>query len=154
MIHAPCRPLSVERRGRGVAVRRHLVLLCLMLVGADIVSAESAGVSSTRSTPVVLRWTALGAGGGFGLGAYLGVAFFDDAVNSDRKFWASAIVGSVAGGIGGYLIGRQRGRKGPSAVTPPVEPARVVALRPDMPSDHMQSLRGTGKRSPRSSLVR
>jgi hypothetical protein len=119
----------IEQHGRGVAARRFLVILCLMFVGADLCSAQSTSMSSGRSTAVVVRWTALGVGAGFGLGAYLGVAFFDDAVNSDGKLWTSAIVGGVAGGIGGYLIGRHRDRNRPSAAAP----AHVVALPTGIP---------------------
>src|SRR4030095_13464604 len=50
--------------------------------------------------------TIAGAGGGFTGGVLLGIAGFDDAINSDRKVWTTAIVGAAAGGVGGYFIGR------------------------------------------------
>jgi hypothetical protein len=47
-----------------------------------------------------------GAGGGFALGLAGGVAAFDDAINSDQKVWTTAILAGVAGGVGGYFLGR------------------------------------------------
>ena len=47
-----------------------------------------------------------GAGGGFALGVVGGLAAFDDAVNSDRKVWTTAILAGIAGGVGGYFLGR------------------------------------------------
>ena len=47
---------------------------------------------------------------------WLGVSAFDDAVNSDRKAWTSAIAGAGVGAVAGYLIGRARSeRTRPSA---------------------------------------
>lgn len=53
-------------------------------------------------------WTISGAGAGFGVGLWAGLSAFDDAVNSDRKVWTSAIVGAGVGAVTGYLIGRAR----------------------------------------------
>jgi membrane protein YqaA with SNARE-associated domain len=53
-------------------------------------------------------WTAVGVGAGFGVGLWAGLTAFDDAVNSDRKVWTSAVVGAAVGGVTGYLIGRAR----------------------------------------------
>lgn len=50
--------------------------------------------------------TAAGAGGGFTLGVFAGIAAYDDAVNSDRKVWTLALVSAAAGGVGGYFLGR------------------------------------------------
>jgi outer membrane scaffolding protein for murein synthesis (MipA/OmpV family) len=50
-------------------------------------------------------WTISGAGAGFGVGLWAGLSAFDDAVNSDRKVWTSAIVGAGVGAVAGYLIG-------------------------------------------------
>jgi hypothetical protein len=47
-----------------------------------------------------------GGGGGFALGLAGGLAAFDDAINSNRKVWTTAILAGVAGGIGGYFLGR------------------------------------------------
>ena len=99
-------------------------------------------VLALGSTPAVhadggsrAAWTAVGAGGGFGIGVWAGLTAFDDAINSDRKVWTSAIVGAGAGAVAGYLIGRardDRSRPSPSIRRPvAVEPrpldARTIA---------------------------
>jgi hypothetical protein len=68
-----------------------------------------------RSTAV---WTIAGAGAGFGLGLTAGLNKYDDAINSDRKVWTSAVVGAAIGAAGGYLISRLRNRRPrPASVT-------------------------------------
>lgn len=91
------------------------VVVTAYFLGAGAPTAQA----QTRSTGKTALWTVVGAGAGFGLGLFLGLNAFDDAINSDRKVWTSAIVGAAAGGTLGYLIGRrQRPRSGaaPSAV--------------------------------------
>ena len=55
-------------------------------------------------------WTLVGIGAGFGAGVFLGLHAFDDAINSDRKVWTSAIVGAAAGGLAAGLLSRNVGR--------------------------------------------
>ena len=57
-----------------------------------------------------MTWTIGGAGAGFGVGLWAGLSAFDDAINSDRKVWTSAVVGAAVGAVGGYLIGKSRAR--------------------------------------------
>lgn len=60
-------------------------------------------------------WTAVGAGAGFGVGLWAGLTAFDDAINSDRKVWTSALVGAAVGGTLAYLVSRpRRGGASPS----------------------------------------
>ena len=80
-------------------------------------------------------WTAVGAGGGFGVGVWAGLSAFDDAIDSDRKVWTSAIVGASAGAVVGYLIGRARDDRAhpslprPSAAGPrPIDPRILERL--------------------------
>jgi hypothetical protein len=47
-----------------------------------------------------------GAGGGFTLGLFAGLAAFDDAINSDRKVWTAALLSAAGGAVGGYFLGR------------------------------------------------
>jgi len=83
------------------------VAAVMVLAASSRVNAQAAGNEGKRSgSGVVVGLTLAGAGGGFTAGLFLGLHAFDDAINSDRKVWTSAIVGAVAGGIGGYLIGR------------------------------------------------
>src|SRR5262245_39115766 len=68
-------------------------------------------------------FTLSGAGGGFALGVFAGLAAFDDSVNSDRKVWTTALVSAAGGAVGGYFIGRamdkRRWKRGSSALPPP-----------------------------------
>ncbi len=77
-------------------------------------------------------WTSIGAGAGFGLGLFAGLTAFDDAINSDRKVWTSAIVGAAAGGTLGYLISRARRHRSPSrqAISPALPPPQMVTTPP------------------------
>jgi hypothetical protein len=52
-----------------------------------------------------------GGGGGFALGAVGGLAAFDDATNSDRKVWTTAVFSAVGGAVGGYFLGRAFDRR-------------------------------------------
>lgn len=86
-------------------------LLSLALVAAiglgSTAHAQTTSKKSSRSTAI---WTAAGAGAGFGIGLTAGLNKYDDAINSDRKVWTSAVVGAAIGAAGGYLISRLRNR--------------------------------------------
>lgn len=77
------------------------------LVVSLIIALGSAEIASAQSRTEIV-WTAAGGGVGFGFGLWAGLTAFDDAVNSDRKVWTSAIVGAGVGAVAGYLIGRSR----------------------------------------------
>lgn len=62
--------------------------------------------SSNKATGIGL---AIGAGTGFGLGLWAGLAWFDDATNSDQKVWGTAVAFTVAGGLIGALVGASLG---------------------------------------------
>jgi len=84
----------------------HAVLYRWMVVSL-IVALNSISVAQAQSRGPVL-WTISGAGAGFGICLWAGLSAFDDAINSDRKVWTSAIVGAGVGALGGYLIARVR----------------------------------------------
>lgn len=67
------------------------------------------------STAKRVVWTLIGAGIGFGAGLMLGLQQFDDAIDSDRKVWTSALVGAGAGGVAGALISGRGGSSNPTA---------------------------------------
>jgi hypothetical protein len=72
-------------------------------------------------------WTAVGAGAGFGVGLWAGLTAFDDAIDSDRKVWTSAIVGAAVGGTLAFFVARSR-RGGPSpSIAGGARPARRAA---------------------------
>ena len=86
-------------------------------------------------------WTVAAIGGGFGIGLLVGLSAFDDASDSDRKVWTTAIVGAAAGGALAYLLGRSRHKSAPSRtastatgsrtarrIAPPLEDRELRAL--------------------------
>ena len=77
------------------------------LVVAVMIVLGSASVARAQSRSEVV-WTVSGGGVGFGIGLWAGLTAFDDAVNSDRKVWTSAIVGAGVGAVAGYFVGRAR----------------------------------------------
>jgi len=96
---------------------RHVVALALLFVLATphLIQAQP---SQSPGNHAVL-WTVVGSGAGFGIGLTAGLAAFDDAIDSDRKVWTSAIVGAAVGGTVGYLIGRRHHRQPPKTSTSP-----------------------------------
>lgn len=94
------------------------------IVASLMIVLGSAGIARAPSRTEVL-WIVSGGGVGFGVGLWAGLTAFDDAVNSDRKVWTSAIVGAGVGAAGGYLIGRARtDRSRPSIARNEVDRAR------------------------------
>jgi hypothetical protein len=78
-------------------------------------ASRTAGASKSAASSGSKRalWTAVGIGAGFAAGMFIGLNAFDDAVNSDRKVWTSALVGAAAGGLAGNLIGKATARTTP-----------------------------------------
>ena len=92
------------------------LLLSHASVSADTGGRPSASAPRASSTTKRVAWTLVGIGAGFAAGSFIGLSAFDDAINSDRKVWTSAIVGAAAGGLAGGLISRNVGR-GPQVKT-------------------------------------
>lgn len=113
--------------------------LCSVPVLADTgrpapVPRTTAGSSTKR-----VVWTLVGIGAGFGAGLFIGLHAFDDAVNSDRKVWTSAIVGAAAGGLAGGLLSKNVGRD-PLVKTPATNALKVPVPRaPWTPVGHARS---------------
>ena len=98
------------------------------MVVSLIVALNSVSVAQAQSRGPML-WTISGAGAGFGIGLWAGLSAFDDAVNSDRKVWTSAIVGAGVGAVAGYLIARARSdRNRPSPAVRAINRARQEAV--------------------------
>jgi hypothetical protein len=90
-----------------------LILLQLSLA-ADGRDGQSTPRKSSTSKRVL--WTIVGAGAGFAAGVFIGLNKFDDAIDSDRKVWTTAIVGGIGGGVAGALLSRPR-RPAPSVTS-------------------------------------
>ena len=88
------------------------LLVSVFIEGAALAQTTTP-TAKPRSTTKRVVWTIVGAGAGFGAGVFLGLNKFDDAVNSDRKVWISAIVGAAAGGLAGGLLSADRKREPP-----------------------------------------
>ena len=106
--------------------------LCFGLAGLLLchvpLSADTSGPSPSPSNTKRVVWTLVGIGAGFGAGLFLGLNAFDDAINSDRKVWTSALVGAAAGGLAGNLLSRNVGRP------PNVGVRRADTPRVDIPT--------------------
>ena len=83
-----------------------LLVAVLMLVMTNAALAQQPTAKSENSSRYRTILTIAGAGGGFTLGVFAGIAKFDDSINSDKKVWTTAIVGGAGGGIAGYFVGR------------------------------------------------
>jgi hypothetical protein len=112
---------------------RQVVMLCVvaaLLAAGRPVAAQASGAPPPRKTSTARKigWTVLGAAAGFGAGAWFGLHKFDDAVNSDRKVWTSAIAGAIAGGVAGGFLSRdiRRSQKVPRYRLARPEDATVV----------------------------
>jgi hypothetical protein len=115
-----------------MTIRRIAVLTgagCMAL--SSIAHAQSRSPQTSRAT---VTWTIVGAGAGFGVGLWAGLSAFDDAINSERKVWTTAVVGAAVGAVGGYLIGRTRARSSGSS-----------ALRSDAGFPVVESRRSLGR---------
>jgi len=88
------------------------LLLAALMIGitnaawAQQSPAPAPAPNAEHSTRYRTIFTSVGAGGGFALGVFTGLAMFDDSTNSDRKVWTTAIIGAAGGGVGGYFLGR------------------------------------------------
>ena len=103
--------------------------LCHVAVSADKGDRPSPSQGRTSSSTKRVVWTLVGIGAGFGAGLLIGLNAFDDAINSDRKVWTSALVGAAAGGLTGGLLSKNVGRR-PSVTTRPKDPNVEVRLSP------------------------
>lgn len=127
---------------RTLTIRRLAAVVLMALLAAVPAAADSgreqapAGKSNTGKR---IAWTIVGAAAGFGAGLFLGLNQFDDAVNSDRKVWTSALVGAGIGGVTAALLTRNVGKEPKPSTAfaiPRPEPSRRVnvswesALRP------------------------
>jgi len=83
-------------------------ILCILLVCVTGTSAfgQQSSPASGESHKYRTILTLAGGGGGFAVGLFAGLAAFDDATNSDRKVWTTAILAGVGGAVGGYFLGR------------------------------------------------
>ena len=112
---------------------RHLRLAIVLLVWSALSATAQAQPARSIGGRTAL-WTSVGAGAGFGIGLWAGLTAYDDAINSDRKVWTSAIVGAAAGGTLAYLLTRARRKPTRSRVfaTPPLSDGDVRALAAPM----------------------
>jgi hypothetical protein len=100
-------------------------------------SSAHAQTQSANSGRATVTWTIGGAGAGFGVGLWAGLSAFDDAINSDRKVWTSAVVGAAFGAVGGYLIGKSRARGSRSSTSACVAGAPNDGARASYGSDRI-----------------
>lgn len=133
-----------------INVKRVVILLVFAALvassrpaSAQITGAQPAARESSTARKVV--WIALGAAAGFGAGAWFGLHKFDDAVNSDRKVWTSAIAGAIAGGVAGGFLSRDIRRSTEIPRYRPARPEDTNALLPPFP--HLDHVDGSALRA-------
>ena len=88
-------------------------------MGLTVLAATAAPVEARSRAGRTALWTAVAAGAGFGAGVFVGLTVFDDAINSDRKVWTTAVAGAAAGGALGYFLSRGRVKGGTSPARRP-----------------------------------
>lgn len=118
-------------------------LLVASLLVAPLAADEgkNQGATGKRSAGKRAAWIAIGAAAGFGAGLFIGLNAFDDAVDSDRKVWTTALVAAAAGGVAGGLLSRS---VGPSSAV-----GRPAAPKPAVPDVSWQTaLRGSAVHPP------
>jgi len=79
------------------------LFICLVTAGSAFGQQATEKHQSSKYCVIL---TIAGAGGGFALGVFGGIAAYDDAINASRKITTMAVLTGVAGGVGGYFLGR------------------------------------------------
>jgi len=98
-----------------VRIISSLVLVALLTGSAPSFADDGSQQKSGGSKGKRAAWIALGAGAGFAGGVFLGLDWFDDATNSDRKVWLTAISFAAAGAITAALLTRNDSKPSPVA---------------------------------------
>jgi len=81
-------------------------------------------------------------------GLFAGLAAFDDATNSDRKVWTTAILAGVGGAVGGYFLGRALDKRGKSTnVTWKSDGFEENLIRAQWPASWIDEISKTGQGS-------
>jgi hypothetical protein len=98
-------------------IARALALLLVLGCTTSTAYAQQARPSAAGTRGRVLG-TVIGAAAGFGAGLLIGLAAYDDAVNSERKIWTLTAVTTAAAAGAGYAIGAgltRRAKSSPAA---------------------------------------
>jgi hypothetical protein len=82
--------------------RTIVTIILLLTVISPLISAEEQQKHGHKWKAIM---TAVGAGGGFVLGAMYGLSAYDDSINSDQKVTTAATIGCATGGTLGFLLG-------------------------------------------------
>ena len=82
-----------------------LLSILMLLISSEAI-AQQPGGNTEKSSKYRKIFTIAGGGGGFTVGMAAGLAAFDDAVYAEDKITKAAVVGGVAGAVGGYFLGR------------------------------------------------
>ena len=113
-------------------------LLEVLFMGGLAFGQQPAAAKPVESHKYRTALTLAGAGGGFVAGIYIGFNAYDDAVNSDRKVWTTALITAGGGAAGGYFIGRaldKRRRKTALIETPQSTAQPSLTISPVLSGD-------------------
>jgi len=84
-------------------MRAGFAALLMLVLTATLAHSQPAAAPPVHKNHAI-TWTAVGAGAGFALGTLAGLGMFDDAINSDRKVWTTAVGSAAAGGVVAFLL--------------------------------------------------
>ena len=84
-------------------VNKMIVVVLVACLCCPIANAGEPGKGGSKWKIIM---TIVGAGGGFTLGTFVGLAAYDDAIDSEKKVFTTAFLMSAAGGVAGFFLGR------------------------------------------------
>ena len=117
------------------------VLLILTVGGVPLHSQTSPQPLESHKYRAIL--TAGGAGGGFTLGIFGGIAAFDDATYATQKVWTTALISAAAGAVAGYFTGRALDKSASRRSAPPkATPLISDVLERSLAQANLKRLRG------------
>lgn len=104
-----------------MSVRKILTaaLIVMFACGTSAWAQSTQGAPKARRTGTIVKWTAIGAAAGFGVGFLLGFRAYDDATFAEQKIMRSGVIGAAVGGVCGAFLGQSRARASEFRLRPP-----------------------------------
>ena len=143
--------LKIESETKHMKVFSAVCTIVALINAGSAFGQQPASQNESHKNRTV--FTLVGAGGGFALGLFTGLAAFDDSVNSDRKVWTTALLSAAGGGVGGYFIGRSLDKRKtkttvtfvPNQIQMSISRYQWMTLRGDPYPDLVKKFRASGR---------